>query len=82
MYWIQKHKTAWFERYNYTLSAALTAGVAVSALVMFFAVGYHPKNLSWWGNDVPWAGVDGSSVGILPIPADRGYFGPEKGTFP
>lgn len=33
------------------------------------------------GNTVSSAGVDGSGAGILPVPA-RGYFGPEKGTFP
>lgn len=81
MYWLPRHRLAWWEKYNYVLSAAFTAGVAISALVMFFAVGYNPISLKWWGNTVSSAGVDGSSVGILPIPA-RGYFGPEKGTFP
>ncbi|KAI0007844.1 OPT oligopeptide transporter protein-domain-containing protein [Xylariaceae sp. FL0662B] len=81
MYWLPRHRLAWWEKYNYVLSAALTAGVAVSALLMFFAVGYNPVALDWWGNTVSHAGVDGSSVGILPIP-ERGYFGPEKGSFP
>ncbi|KAI0018181.1 OPT oligopeptide transporter protein-domain-containing protein [Xylariomycetidae sp. FL0641] len=80
MYWLPRHRLAWWEKYNYVLSAALTAGVAVSALLMFFAVGYHPRSLDWWGNAVSRAGVDGSSVGILPVP-ERGYFGPEKGSF-
>lgn len=81
MYWLPRHRLAWWEKYNYVLSAAFTAGVAISALVMFFAVGYNPISLNWWGNTVSSAGVDGSSVGILPIP-ERGYFGPEKGSFP
>ena len=82
MWWLPRHRLAWWEKYNYVLSAALTAGVAISALVMFFAVGYHPKKLDWWGNRVSYAGVDGSQRGILEIPEDRGYFGPERGTFP
>ncbi|KAK2061421.1 OPT oligopeptide transporter [Colletotrichum caudatum] len=81
MYWLPRHRLAWWEKYNYVLSAALTAGVAVSALVMFFAVGYNPVSLKWWGNTVSSAGVDGSQIGILPIP-ERGYFGPERGKFP
>lgn len=81
MYWLPKHRLAWWEKYNYVLSASLTAGVAVSALIIFFAVGYNPVKLDWWGNRVSYAGVDGRNVGILPIPA-RGYFGPEKGSFP
>ncbi|KIM98283.1 hypothetical protein OIDMADRAFT_43346 [Oidiodendron maius Zn] len=81
MYWLPRHRLAWWEKYNYTLSAALTVGVAISGLVMFFAVGYNPKSLKWWGNTVSGAGIDGSSTGLFPIPA-RGYFGPEKGNFP
>ncbi|KAH8648569.1 OPT oligopeptide transporter protein-domain-containing protein [Xylariales sp. PMI_506] len=81
MYWLPRHRLAWWEKYNYVLSAALTAGVAICALVKFFAVEYDPVSLTWWGNTVSSAGVDGSSVGILPIP-ERGYFGPEKGSFP
>ncbi|RDW82268.1 OPT-domain-containing protein [Coleophoma cylindrospora] len=81
MYWLPRHRLAWWEKYNYVLSAALTAGLAVSALIMFFAVGYNPKSLHWWGNQVSSAGIDGSSKGLYPIPA-RGYFGPERGSFP
>lgn len=80
MYWMPRHRPAWWSRYNYTLSAALSAGLALSALVIFFTVGYRPRPLRWWGNTVSTAGVDGRQVGILPLPA-RGYFGPEKGTF-
>jgi len=80
MYWLPRHRLAWWEKYNYVLSAALTAGVALSGLVIFFAVGYNPKSLKWWGNIVSSSGIDGSGVGILPLPA-RGYFGPEKGSF-
>lgn len=81
MYWLPRHRLAWWEKYNYLLSAALTAGVALSALVIFFAVGYNPKSLTWWGNTVSSAGADGAGKGILPLPA-RGYFGPEYGNFP
>ncbi|KAH8690596.1 OPT oligopeptide transporter protein-domain-containing protein [Talaromyces proteolyticus] len=81
MYWLPRHRLAWWEKYNYVLSAALTAGVAICALIIFFAVDYHPRSLSWWGNKVSSGGVDSSGVGILSIPT-RGYFGPEKGMFP
>lgn len=84
MYWLPRRgpsHLAWWEKYTYVLSAALGAGVAICALIMFFAVDYHPKPLSWWGNTVSSAGLDGSTTGLLPMPA-RGYFGPEKGHFP
>jgi len=81
MWWMPRRHLAWWEKYNYVLSASLTAGVAVSALVIFFAVGYNPTPLHWWGNDVSGAGADGAGTPILPIP-DKGYFGPDRGTFP
>ncbi|KAK4108537.1 OPT superfamily oligopeptide transporter [Canariomyces notabilis] len=81
MYWMPRHRLAWWEKYNYVLSAALTAGVAISGLIQFFAIGYNPVKLSWWGNTVSSAGIDGKQVGLLPIP-ERGYFGPVKGSFP
>lgn len=81
MYWLPRRHLAWWEKYNYVLSAALSAGVAIAALIMFFAVDYHPKTLKWWGNTVSSAGLDGSTAAILAMPA-RGYFGPEKGYFP
>ena len=81
MYWMPRHRLAWWEKYNYVLSSALTAGVAVSALIIFFAVGYNPTPLKWWGNQVSGAGMDGKNIGVFPIP-ERGYFGPEKGSFP
>lgn len=81
MYWIRNRYTAWFEKYVYVLTAALTAGCALSAVIIFFAVQYHPKELSWWGNNVIYAGVDGEGPGLEPLPA-KGYFGPEPGDYP
>jgi OPT family small oligopeptide transporter len=81
MYFIKRRYTGWWEKYNYVLSAALSAGVAFCALIIYWAVDYQPRPLVWWGNTVSFAGIDGQGVGRLPIPA-RGYFGPEKGQFP
>ncbi|KAK9324744.1 OPT oligopeptide transporter protein-domain-containing protein [Lipomyces orientalis] len=83
MYFIRRRYLAWWEKYNYVLSSALDAGVAFSAIIIFFAVNYHPKKLSWWGNTVTYAGIDGG-VGqqvLLKVP-EVGYFGPEPGHYP
>jgi len=82
MWWLPRHRLAWWEKYTYVLSAALTAGVAVSGLVQFFALSWNGTiPLEWWGNTVSNAGVDGTTSAILPLP-QRGYFGPDKGSFP
>ena len=55
----------WWSRYNYILSAALDAGVAVGAIVIFFCLQY-PNNggfhLVWWGNTVHQNTLDGQGV--------------------
>jgi OPT family small oligopeptide transporter len=85
MYYIKKRYIAWFEKYNYILAAGLSAGVAFSAIIIFFAVQYHNKSINWWGNLVSYAGIDGgngqqSLYDVTDTP--RGYFGPEIGHYP
>lgn len=81
MYHIKNRYTAWWERYNYVLAAAMYAAVAFCSIIIFFSVEYHPKPLEWWGNTVSSAGEDGNLGGYLSIPAS-GYFGPAPGHFP
>ncbi|KAJ4477681.1 small oligopeptide transporter, partial [Lentinula edodes] len=58
-YLIRKRNFPWWTKYNYVLSAALDSGLAISVIIIYFALQY-PKNgtigkntiLSWWGNTV------------------------------
>ncbi|PTB40311.1 uncharacterized protein TrAFT101_004639 [Trichoderma asperellum] len=79
MYYLKRYKTAWWEKYNYVLAAALTGGVAFSGIIVFFAVQYHPKTISWWGTKVLGATIDGGAGRqslLTELPA-KGYFGPD-----
>ncbi|ORX62722.1 OPT family small oligopeptide transporter [Hesseltinella vesiculosa] len=50
-YFIKRRYVAWWKKYNYVLSAALDSGVAVAAIVIFFAFHYSDINFpEWWGN--------------------------------
>lgn len=80
LHYIRKKYPAWFLKYNYILMAALTAGAALSIIVIFFSVQYHPKDLEWWGNTVMYNGVDGNGMARLEIPS-KGYFGSDPGTY-
>ncbi|KAK9476496.1 OPT oligopeptide transporter protein-domain-containing protein [Lipomyces japonicus] len=76
MYYIRRRYLAWWTKFNYVLSSALTAGVAFSGILIFLALQYHPKKLKWWGNDVSSAGVDGKDVATLySVDAEHPYFG-------
>ena len=85
MWYVKKRYLSWWEKYNYVLGGALNAGVAFSLIIIFFAVEYHPKTLSWWGNNVIDKGVDGAggvSIKNATIDEPKGYFGPPVGSFP
>ncbi|EDK46392.1 conserved hypothetical protein [Lodderomyces elongisporus NRRL YB-4239] len=85
MYQIKKNYLLWWEKYNYILTSALSAGVAFSSLLIFFTVQYHPRELKWWGNLVSQQGIEG---GYLPdiwkdvSTAPDGYIGLRKGNYP
>ncbi|KAF5366690.1 hypothetical protein D9757_013582 [Collybiopsis confluens] len=79
-YYIRRFHLRWWMRYNYILSAALDGGVAIAAIVIFFAL-QIPRGglpLRWWGNTVyentsDWLGV------ALKIPGSDGTLAPLRG---
>ncbi|KAF9179514.1 hypothetical protein BGZ51_006863 [Haplosporangium sp. Z 767] len=50
---VRRRYFGWWSKYNYVMSAALDAGVAISALVIFFALqNNNIKMPQWWGNNL------------------------------
>ncbi|KAG0004900.1 hypothetical protein BGZ80_008143 [Entomortierella chlamydospora] len=48
---IKRKHFGWWSKYNYVMSAALDAGIAISALVIFFALQNNNIQMpAWWGN--------------------------------
>jgi hypothetical protein len=78
---VRSRYTALWAKYNYVIAAAFPAGIAVAALVIFFALELPVGGLSidWWGNSVSYEGCEGSACTRFPIP-ESGYFGPAPGT--
>lgn len=72
---------SWWKKYTYVFSAGMDTGVALSGIVIFFAVQYNNYELKWWGNEVSYAGMDGNGVPIPQLPK-RGYFGPSPEHYP
>ncbi|KAG6856129.1 hypothetical protein H0H87_007188, partial [Tephrocybe sp. NHM501043] len=81
-YVVRRRHFSWWTKYNYVLSAALDAGVAVSAVLIFFCLQY-PKNgtiglnsiQTWWGNTV-YANTADAAGTPMKIVADGDFFGP------
>ncbi|KAJ5936413.1 OPT oligopeptide transporter [Penicillium verhagenii] len=68
-WYIKRHYVAWWEKYAYVLTSSFGAALAISAVVIFFAVEYKTVNVTWWGNSVSFAGCDDSGCSRLPIPS-------------
>lgn len=70
---------AWWTKYNYVTAAALDTGLAISGIVIFFAVVYPGAEFpDWWGNTVWQNTYDGLGVPWLSLP-EEGFFGPASG---
>lgn len=85
MYHIKRHYTMWWEKYNYILTSALSAGVAFSALLIFFTVQYDRGELNWWGNSISNVGIEGSNQHFAwrnATEAPGGYVGLRKDQYP
>ncbi|XP_050364952.1 oligopeptide transporter 4 [Argentina anserina] len=48
-FFVFRYRKQWWQRYNYVLSAALDAGVAFMAVLIYLSVGVENTTLTWWG---------------------------------
>ncbi|KAL6517581.1 oligopeptide transporter 4 [Orobanche minor] len=48
-FFVFRYRKSWWQRYNYILSAALDAGVAFMAVVLYFSLSMENKGVDWWG---------------------------------
>lgn len=86
MFYLKRNYLTWWEKYNYVLAGSLQAGVAFSAIIIFFAVQYHEKPLIWWGNTVSRSTMDQIALNSgrlnATLFAPDGYFGPRQDQYP
>ncbi|KAI6779433.1 uncharacterized protein J7T54_005247 [Emericellopsis cladophorae] len=72
-----------WSKYNFVLSAAFSAGIAISALIQFFSISFSDVAIVWWGNTVIAQGCE-AEPGLCrhktALP-EKGYFGADPGTF-
>jgi OPT family small oligopeptide transporter len=68
-------------QYNFITSAAFSCAIAVSGIVIFFALQVWDISLMWWGNDVLGEGCDSTGSCVRMTVAEGEYFGPRIGEF-
>lgn len=79
-YFVKARYPEWWGKYTYVLSAGFGCGIALSGIIMFFAVTYRTgttvaPEIDWWGNNAPQTGYDGMEQPLSDMPA-IGTFGP------
>jgi hypothetical protein len=67
-------------QYNYVISAAFSSGVAIAAIIIFFALQMQHVSIDWWGNNVVAQGCEDTPCRRVSL-ADGEYFGPRMGDF-
>ncbi|TVY44112.1 Sexual differentiation process protein [Lachnellula subtilissima] len=80
MVYMKKRSLAFWSKYNYVLSAAFSSGIALSAVIIFFALQYTDTSISWWGNNVSFQGCEDTPC-VKHHLAQGEYFGPRIGEF-
>ncbi|KAG9310425.1 OPT oligopeptide transporter protein-domain-containing protein [Chiua virens] len=70
-FFVRRRYFAWWAKYNYVLSAALDAGLALSVITIFFALQYPLDGTigantvqNWWGNRVFQTNYDGRGIPV------------------
>ncbi|CAG7986425.1 unnamed protein product [Penicillium nalgiovense] len=68
-YVIRRRRTAWWEKYAMTLSAALDSGLAFAVVVVFFAFIYPGlvDGFQWWGTEIYKQGCDWVACPYKPL---------------
>ncbi|KAJ2159811.1 hypothetical protein GGF46_002751 [Coemansia sp. RSA 552] len=49
---VRRYWHGWWKKYNFTLSAGLDSGLALSGIFQFLALAQNGIKLDWWGNQV------------------------------
>ncbi|KAI8326231.1 OPT superfamily oligopeptide transporter [Martensiomyces pterosporus] len=67
---IYRYWSVWWQKYNFTLSAGLDSGLALSGIFQFLVLSQNGITLNWWGNQIdrqcpmsstPWISSSSSS---------------------
>lgn len=76
--YIRKRHLAFWSKYNYVLSAAFSAGMAISGIIQFFGLGIVDVGIDWWGNNVLGQGCEHAGCPRLKL-AKGEAFAPKPG---
>ncbi|KAK0720170.1 OPT oligopeptide transporter protein-domain-containing protein [Lasiosphaeris hirsuta] len=79
--YLKKRFLGLWSKYNFVLSAAFSCAIAISGIVIFFALQISEIELDWWGNSVLGEGCDATGTCVRLKVEDGEYFGPRMGSW-
>ncbi|KAL2257875.1 hypothetical protein VTK26DRAFT_9059 [Humicola hyalothermophila] len=79
--YLKKRFLGLWSKYNFVTSAAFSCAVAISGIVIFFALQISEIELDWWGNSVLNEGCDATGDCVRMVLPEGEYFGPRIGEF-
>lgn len=79
--YLKKRYLALWSKYNFVTSAAFSCAIALSGIVIFFALQVWDIEVSWWGNNVLGEGCDAYGSCVMKTLQEGEYFGPRMGEF-
>ncbi|KAI8865726.1 OPT-domain-containing protein, partial [Ramicandelaber brevisporus] len=69
-FWLKRYRSAWWERYAFATSAGLDSGLAISTVIIFFALSNNDINMpEWWGTESSCRNENVATLEPTPIPA-------------
>lgn len=72
--YVRRRYLAFWSKYNFVLSAGLSAGVAMSAIAMLLSVQWAGVAVEWWGNTLPFRGCEATPCVLHELaPGERFY---------
>lgn len=72
--YIRGRYLAFWSKYNFVLSAAFSAGVAIAGILMLFTVQWYGIEIKWWGSTQAIAGCEGKPCLLKTLgPNERFY---------
>lgn len=78
--YLKNRYLGFWSKYNFVLSAAFSAGIAIAAIIIFFSLQWSEVTIDWWGNNVVAQGCEDDACTLKTL-ADGEYFGPGPGHF-
>ncbi|KAM7200716.1 OPT oligopeptide transporter [Naviculisporaceae sp. PSN 640] len=72
--YVKNRYLAFWSKYNFVLSAAFSAGIAIAGIIMLFSVQWARIEVEWWGNTQPYVGCEGEACTIATLAEDERFY--------